>query len=440
MDNYKTLKNIKTEINIFYIDDNSLESNIIRCRIRNYFNIFEEYNYEKDILNKFNAQVYNLIICNIGRNIYINKYLIENLKLLSKSTLIILALPAESNLSLYDSLKVDYDIYSFDKSNVSAAVNVISNSIKYINKENTISALEDKIVEFQRLLELYNKHIIAAIADKNGIIKYVTNAYCDISHYSKNELLGNNLFDLTSSDNKINVLDIVESEQIWKGELKNVRKNKSFYWVYATFSPEYDEEHNVIGYTSIQQDISEKKYIELLSITDSLTDLFNRRHFDTLLEKEIKLSLRHKHNLNLVLLDIDFFKQYNDEYGHQKGDEALEKLSSCMKNTFKRTDDYIFRVGGEEFAILLTVDKQKDIFIIINQLQKNLEKLKIPHVKSCISSYLTISIGITKIEKYLSAKEFYKQADDALYLSKKKGRNTISIHKQNDINIGTYDI
>ena len=209
--------------------------------------------------------------------------------------------------------------------------------------------------------------------------------------------------------------------------------------MYATISPEYDENNKHIGYSSIQQDITEKKHIEELSIRDGLTNLFNRRHFNILLKKEIKLSVRHNYNLNLILLDVDFFKQYNDEYGHPQGDEALIKLAKCIKNTFRRPDDYSFRVGGEEFAVIFSVEDKKDCLNILNNLKDSLKKEKIEHNKSSVSKYLTISIGVIEIKENDNEKEIYQNVDLALYKAKNSGRNKISFFKMN-ANIDTYDI
>ncbi|MCJ8326520.1 MAG: sensor domain-containing diguanylate cyclase [Campylobacterales bacterium] len=439
MSNYKILNSIHIKINIFYISDHSLHSNTIVKTIKKFFNSFEEYNYEKGILANFNPDVHNLIICNLSNNVNINTYLTNKLKELSAKTLIILALPADSNLSLYDSLKVDHEISSFDKTNINAVINVVSNAVKYLQKISTINSLENKINEFKRMLELYDEHIIVSIFDLDGNIKYVTNAYSKISDYSKEELLGQNFFKINYLKDTNNIWETIKSNNIWKGEIKIRGKNNSIYWVYATISPEYDENNKHIGYSSIQQDITEKKHIEELSIRDGLTNLYNRRHFNILLKKEIKLSVRHNYNLNLILLDVDFFKQYNDEYGHPQGDEALIKLAKCIKNTFRRPDDYSFRVGGEEFAVIFSVEDKKDCLNILNNLKDSLKKEKIEHNKSSVSKYLTISIGVIEIKENDNEKEIYQNVDLALYKAKNSGRNKISFFKMN-ANIDTYDI
>ena len=429
MSNYKILNSIHIKINIFYISDHSFHSNSIVKTIKDFFNSFEEHNYEKNILDKFNPNIHNLIICNLSDDKNINTYLTDKLKELSKKTLIILALPADSNLSLYDSLKEDHEISSFDKTNINAVINVLTNAVKYLQKLSMINSLKTKINEFKRMLELYNEHIIVSIFDLDGNIKYVTNAYSKISAYSKEELLGQNFFEINYLRDKNNIWEIVKGNSIWKGEIKITRKDNSIYWVYVTISPEYDENNIHIGYSSIQQDITEKKIIEELSIRDALTNLYNRRHFNTLLKKEIKLATRHNYNINLILLDVDYFKQYNDEYGHPKGDEALIKLANCIKDTFRRPDDYSFRVGGEEFAVIFSVEDQKDCLNIIKKLQDSLEEKKIEHNKSSVSKYLTISIGVIQIKEKNNVKEIYQNVDLALYQAKDSGRNSISFFK-----------
>ncbi len=431
MSNFKLLKSICKDTNLFYIDDKSEYSNILFRSIKSHFNTCTLNNYEFNILDKFNNNQEHVIICNISNNKSLNMHLIEQLKSISNRILIILALPVKSDLRHYDRLKQDNEIFSFDKSNLNAASNVITSSIKYINKSNAIYDLENKVSHFMKILELYDETIIASIMDRDGKIKYATSAFAKISGYSKSELMSkkHTIFMHTIYDTKsfTAISKSILTGKVWKGELKNKKKNGEEYWVYATISPEYDNANVLIGYTSVRQDISEKKYIETLSITDALTNLFNRRHFDIIFKSEIKNSLRHKYILSFILLDIDFFKQYNDTYGHQAGDEALKKVSMCIKNTFKRPDDYSFRVGGEEFAVLFNVDEKKDALLLANKLRTNIESLCINHKSSEVSKYLTVSAGLIQIKEKQKNEtyELYKKADDALYIAKNKGRNKI---------------
>lgn len=445
MDNFKSLKNINIDISVFYIDDKCKICKILCEDLKSYITRLDSFDYKIDVLKYFDKKKYNLIICNISDNEKINQYLLKNLKILSKDTLIILSLPSNCDLSLYDSLKSDYEIHSYDKSNIFAAVNVISNATKFLQKTSTINSLKNKVLEFKRLVELYDEYIIASMTDEHGVIRYVTKAFSKVSGYSKEELIGKNHSIVRHKDqNKETFKDLwktIKSGKTWNGEIKNRKKDGGYYWVYATITPEYDKFKNIIGFSAIRQDITEKKHILELSITDDLTKLFNKRHFDIVLQRELKNAKRHRYELSFMIIDIDFFKQYNDTYGHQEGDEALKKVSLCIQETFKRPSDYCFRIGGEEFAVIFNVKNQKDSLILANRLRNNIQKLKIEHKTSKILNYITISAGLSLIDinHNISDKSIYKQTDDALYDAKKTGRNKISLAKYNNEN-GFYEI
>lgn len=172
----------------------------------------------------------------------------------------------------------------------------------------------------------------------------------------------------------------------------------------------------------------EKDYIEslhLLSITDTLTDLYNRRYFNEMAPKLISLSKREKHALIFFILDIDYFKQYNDTYGHIKGDEALQKISKALKDHIQRGDDFIFRLGGEEFAGIVLSEDIEECHIWIKSICKIIEDLKIEHSSSTISPYITVSVGVTTVypDDGLNIEQIYALADKALYAAKEDGRN-----------------
>ena len=169
--------------------------------------------------------------------------------------------------------------------------------------------------------------------------------------------------------------------------------------------------------------------LERLSITDQLTKLYNRRHFDLTFEKELNKAIRNKTFISLVLFDVDHFKKLNDTYGHTKGDEALIKLAKCLKHSFKRGNDFTFRIGGEEFVILITNDDTKSVLSSIKHLQKKIKELNIPNEKSDASNILTISGGVvSKIpNKSDTVDSLFTLADERLYLAKQRGRNLIKL-------------
>ena len=177
------------------------------------------------------------------------------------------------------------------------------------------------------------------------------------------------------------------------------------------------------------QDITDKKRIEEISLHDELTKLYNRRHFNQVLHNELNRAKRDKKALSFMMLDVDYFKFYNDTYGHQEGDKVLCKISKVLNSFCKRAGDFAFRLGGEEFGILFSELSQKEAEIFANVIRKAIENLKIPHEKNIISNVVTISIGLLTIlyNEEITEIEIYKKADDLLYKAKETGRNKVII-------------
>jgi diguanylate cyclase (GGDEF)-like protein/PAS domain S-box-containing protein len=308
---------------------------------------------------------------------------------------------------------------------------------EFISLANNLNmTLENKNIiekELQDYINLVNEHIIISSTNIKGIITDVNKAFCKISGYEKEELIGKTHQIIRHPETAElfykKMWDILLTGKEWKGEIRNIDKNKKDYWVQAIIKPIYKNDE-IVGFTALRTNITDKKYIEHLSITDELTQLYNRRFFNTKIEDEINRAKRENNYFSLLILDIDYFKEFNDTYGHQEGDIALEKVSVVLKNFTNRSSDFAFRLGGEEFGIITTLDKIK-VLEFANHLKNEIENLKIEHKSSTISKYLTISIGITsKKGTFISnSNTLYKEADDALYKAKKDGRNCIFIQE-----------
>jgi len=170
--------------------------------------------------------------------------------------------------------------------------------------------------------------------------------------------------------------------------------------------------------------------LEILSVTDGMTGLYNRRHFDKIFTQEINRAKRNKHNLIVSMFDVDHFKQYNDTYGHDKGDTVLIEIAKVMKAYTKRANDFAFRVGGEEFYIISSDMDEQKAYNYIESLRRGIENIKIIHEHNSASKYVTASFGLIIISyeelESLDADAIYKIADDALYQAKESGRNKIT--------------
>lgn len=169
--------------------------------------------------------------------------------------------------------------------------------------------------------------------------------------------------------------------------------------------------------------------LESLSTLDGLTGIPNRRSFDDYIEMSIKSCTRLNKPISLIMADIDFFKGYNDNYGHLKGDDCLINVAKSISLSVKRPLDFVTRYGGEEFAVILPETDEEGAKIIAEIIRKNVEELEIAHKSSDVSAYVTLSLGITTKSSSIqySKNELIEHADKALYNSKSNGRNQVSV-------------
>jgi diguanylate cyclase (GGDEF)-like protein len=166
---------------------------------------------------------------------------------------------------------------------------------------------------------------------------------------------------------------------------------------------------------------------ERMSGTDSLTDIANRRYFDRRLKQEISRAFRERTQLSLVLCDIDFFKQYNDTYGHQQGDECIKSLARVLTGFCRRGGDLAARTGGEEFALLLPNTDHAAALRLAENARTAFDGLAIVHAGSTLKANATASFGVaTVVPAHLEAGDaLIGRADQALYLAKSRGRNQV---------------
>jgi len=164
-----------------------------------------------------------------------------------------------------------------------------------------------------------------------------------------------------------------------------------------------------------------------LSNTDQLTGLYNRRYLDVVFDRESRRALRDHSMLAYYMIDVDHFKNYNDNYGHPAGDMILKQVADCLKKTCRRPHDYVFRVGGEEFGILTTLRSEAVADTFGEIIRKSIEDLKIPHEYSEVNIHITISIGghCCTPATGCKFKDYMEIADRRLYIAKTHGRNRV---------------
>ena len=296
-----------------------------------------------------------------------------------------------------------------------------------LEKVNKIIKQKTKDLEAQKnklelVVSLFDKNVLATKVNAKNEIIYISEAYCIDSGFSKEDVVGKNhnvlrYFNLTKK-----LKDVEFEDDRISIDLVNIKKDGSKYWVKAVFIPEFDDTGKYIGYNTIEEDVSQRKIMEQMSITDALTSLYNRRYFDQVFPQKLKEQNTSK--LVLAIIDIDFFKQYNDIYGHQAGDKTLKKVAKILNNSLFREGDMVFRLGGEEFGMLFNVKNKEDVINIANNTLNNILNAKIEHKGSKVNQYVTISLGMYIIEKTETSEHIiYQKADELLYEAKKTGRN-----------------
>ncbi len=290
-------------------------------------------------------------------------------------------------------------------------------------------------------METHNKLLVAAlnaaanaivITNKDGYIKWINPAFSRLTGYSEQESLGKRPSDLVKSG----VQDLRFYQEMWekllagehwRGEIINKHKDGELYHEELSIAPVKNSVGDIVNFIGIKEDISERKALEeklqKLANTDSLTGLFNRRVFLERLKQESERIVRLGGFATLLMLDLDFFKQINDTYGHATGDEALRQFSKIVRN-HSRSIDVPARLGGEEFAILLPSTNQHDAEVVAERLCQEVSEIAIEHSKGIVK--MTVSIGGALISADNSDGELaLSHADNALYHAKKTGRNKI---------------
>lgn len=167
--------------------------------------------------------------------------------------------------------------------------------------------------------------------------------------------------------------------------------------------------------------------LERISSIDSLTEISNRRNFDKCLDEEWRRAMRSSKPISLIMMDVDYFKQYNDHYGHQIGDKCLCKIASVLTECVGRPGDLVARFGGDEFVCLLTNSNMDGATHIANSIKEKVESLNLPHEASPAFSHITITCGVATITPNMKqpSGDLLKLADEMLYAAKQAGRNQV---------------
>ena len=242
------------------------------------------------------------------------------------------------------------------------------------------------------------------IADKNNIHKDIVSDYEGIDRLNFGKIF---FHEINSIDDAKKIVSIKDKDSQIRLFYLNISR------------VEEDKDQFLINLTDITKMGEEKIVIEQKAYRDGLTNIFNRHKFDELFVVELERVKRYKFPMSIAILDIDHFKQFNDNYGHLIGDEVLVMMADNLANKLRKSDIYA-RWGGEEFVILFTETKLDDAIICSNNIRKNIEELE-----HKTAGKITVSFGVTQYQENDTIESLFKRCDDALYIAKENGRNRV---------------
>ncbi len=283
--------------------------------------------------------------------------------------------------------------------------------------------------------------VSSALISLDGKFLEVNPAFCDLLGYGSTELIDRNVAEVTDADSVPFREDLTQqllSREIMAYTQERRYQHRDGHWIWGLLNVSLvrDEQQQPLYYVCQIQNIDPLKQaqeklqqvnseLERLTQIDGLTGVYNRRFFDQALEHEWQIAFRESESLALLMLDIDYFKLYNDTLGHQAGDHCLRIVAAVLQDSVHRTSDVVARYGGEEFALILPRTDLPGAIVIAERIQTLMARQAIPHPASEISPQVTVSIGIHSAipRPGLPLRTWIKNADDALYQAKQRGRN-----------------
>lgn len=303
--------------------------------------------------------------------------------------------------------------------------------------------VEQELLQSRNELRTITDSIQAGIAyiDAERRYQFVNHYYEVRLGLSRAEIVGRCVWDVVGTENYQRVKPYID--RALAGESTDFEFSFSYLSeakrvLHATMTPAQDLDGHVHGYYLFFFDITERKQMEealrqanselsLLASLDGLTQVANRRRFDDYLAQEWRRLMRDQQPISLVLFDIDFFKKYNDYYGHLMGDEALVEVAQTAKACIRRPADLLARYGGEEFAVILPNTHLEGAIAVAHQIQQTIRELEIPHADSSVCPFITLSLGVATVVPGIEqdSNELIQQADTALYQAKNQGRNQV---------------
>jgi diguanylate cyclase (GGDEF)-like protein/PAS domain S-box-containing protein len=309
----------------------------------------------------------------------------------------------------------------------------------------------ENLLEKEKMQQIFNTIPDAALITRlnDGLFMDVNEGFSIMTGYNHDEVIGDSTLNINlwhNIEERKNFITMLTEKGICEN-MEFVFKRKDGSQFVGMISARTITIYNVPHIISAIRDITERKVAEqkiqqlvkqleierntaqLNSITDSLTGIANRRYFDETLITEFYRLRRSGAILSLIMLDVDYFKKFNDSYGHLAGDDCLRQIGNILKTIVRKTPDIAARYGGEEFIVILPETENNGAKVLAERIRKAVEELAIPHCASDIAEYVTVSIGVVSVytTEVVSPEQVVTLADEALYCAKKGGRNRVEV-------------
>lgn len=364
----------------------------------------------------------NLIITDIKMPVLDGIGMIRKIREVDCDTPIIITSAFDNSDYLKESIELHVDKFITKPIDFSILLQVLNKLAIHICQ---LKELENKTKELERTQKLLSNAVLYTTSDLDGNITSVSKAFEEFSGFKQKDLLGKNHSIFRSKDTPKEFYDEMweklNNDEEFSSEMKNYDKDRNEYWAKITIHPIFDENDKKIGYGSYRENITDKKILEYVSTHDTLTGVYNREFFQKELSRKIKSAQRYDQSFALAMVDIDHFKNINDTYGHQIGDEVLKKLADCIDNNI-REDDVFARWGGEEFVIIANGADINSLIELIKKIQNEITKVDFGDI-----SKITASYGLTVYKEHDNETSILKKADEALYIAKNNGRDRYEV-------------
>jgi len=353
---------------------------------------------------------------------------------------LMVSLARRANLNIVQGLKLQqHNQHLFDKLNEEVAQReqlVQSRTEELVVANQKLKSSQAHMLKLSRAVESSPNPIL--ITDASGIIEYMNKKCEQVSGFAAEEVLGKKLEQFMSYNVSTRMFDEIWStlatQGEWHGELKNCKKDGSYFWLKVYLAAVYGDDQTVTNYVVIYEDITDSRRLaEKLSYQathDDLTGLINRVEFENRLNVLVEDARANDSRHALCFLDLDQFKVINDTCGHIAGDELLRQLGKLLAGSTRKSDT-LARLGGDEFAILIVDCEPQQAEWVANEVREMVEQFQFIWESQLFT--IGVSIGVTSINLHTPGRtEVLKQADSACYAAKNSGRNRVYLYQEQD--------